>query len=83
MFLKHLHLSSKKEAFQELHNIANDFLLSKLTDNTITIAITSYQWVEIMELLCKANVEKEKREKNFMKASCQKNFSGLKLPLIM
>lgn len=58
----HAYISSEKEDFQELHSIAKDFLLSKLADNTITIAITSYQMVEIMELLRKANVEKEKRK---------------------
>lgn len=58
----HAYIQSEREEFKELHDHAKQFLLSKLNDNSVIIAISSYQIVEIMELLRKGKVNSEKRK---------------------
>lgn len=68
----HAYVLSEKKEFKELHGRANEFLLSKLEDNSIIIALTSYQIVEILELLRKGKVGREKREELYKSFTTEK-----------
>lgn len=72
--------STKKDEYQELHTRANDFLIHKLADNSISIAITSYQIAEIMELLRKGKIKKETRKELFYSFMTEK-FLNKEIPI--
>lgn len=54
----HAYILSEKEEFKEIHNKAVLFLAEKLNNDSVIIALTSYQVVEIMELLRKGQVDR-------------------------
>jgi predicted nucleic acid-binding protein len=51
----------KEKEFSELHELARSFLSSILADETIRIAVSSYQIAEILEVLRKSGMDEEQR----------------------
>lgn len=50
----------KEEKYKKIHEVAEDFILEKLSNSSVKIVISSYQSAEILEVLRKSGIETDK-----------------------